>query len=298
VTGVTILADERKRIASLDGNQWTYIGLMVVPSARLDDLYSDIMSRREKVGHGFPMKFSEVKKASGEKYELALSFVNGFIEDGRRAGGKHFFYLFGVNHSRMNYPSFGGTQDSTDTYCMMYHRFFRTAVIGGLKYFLGKEHRPIVVDAAYHDSEGNLEEHSLFKWHILRQAALDEAFEVRCDQIEFVSSDHRKERANSVERLCASHVLQYADVILGAMSHCLDYRHPNPGKDGVARQVAPLLSRMVNCPLNRHSSYGHYRKYCVGFFPDSKGQIFHRRTLPIEQPQLSFDGGPRGPDPD
>lgn len=288
---LTLFADERKRITNSCGNTWSYIGLMAVPTDRLADVHGNIMSLRAKVGFEYPIKFRDVKMPKGEKYELVMALVAKFVEAGQRASNEYFFYLFGVNQSRVRYESFGGSIDDRNTFSAMYQRFFRTAVIGGLKYFCDKSYRPIVVDAVYHDSEGNLEEHPLFRWHTLRQAAMDEAFEVRCKEVEFVSSDHRDEPCEVLARVCASHILQYVDVILGAMSHCLDYGNPNPGKDGVARRVAPLLSRMVNCPLNKNSSYGHYKRYCVGFFPDTKGLIYHRRTLLIEQPQLPFGDG-------
>ena len=58
-------------------------------------------------------------------------------------------------------------------------------------------HGPIRIKNIFHDTEGNLQDHEYFDWHVIQQASKEEPrVQFTRDKVVFVRSDPRHEQAN------------------------------------------------------------------------------------------------------
>ena len=253
---IEIYADEIKPFTNkVTGEQWAYIGVLIVPSEKKDELLSSLLSARKKVGCESEIKSDDLDHAP--KRKLAEAWLDILLSD--QQSKRIYFNILGINLTNLNYHAFGGSDFQT-----IYNRFFRTCVSSALaRCFSGYR---IIVQNVYHDA-GDMEYHELFPWHTIWRLA-DEREEVTfsCSKVEFVESDHRKKPGGCSE----SHLVQFIDLIMGLISQCLDYTSLKKSRIQVSSRLYELLDRMMNNPNNKNSSYGHYRKYMLSFFPSRK----------------------------
>jgi hypothetical protein len=87
-------------------------------------------------------------------------------------------------------------------------------------------------------------------------------------------------------------MIQFVDVVLGAVTHCIEYTNRNnKGQHKVSEIIVPLVKRMLENPKNKNSQFGYYRKYSISFFPSVKiykdnyprldGLMYSNRNLKI-----------------
>ena len=172
-------------------------------------------------------------------------------------------------------------------------------LLGSINYFFRSRTDNLTISYLVHDSEGNLENHEYFDWHSIWK--LDSEYEnisFANDEIIFVNSDHHEETSHPR----FSHLVQLTDLILGAVSFCIEYSNPgNKGQKQCANVMLPLVDRIISAPKNQNSSFGYYRKYDIDFFPSTtklgisgevlQGQIYKNREVVLKtrnSKQISF----------
>ncbi|MBU8920261.1 MAG: hypothetical protein KOO63_00215 [Bacteroidales bacterium] len=213
------------------------------------------------------LKFSGLNRSGrGEKVATGKKWASIVLDEAKQNGALY-LKILGIDRHNLNENAFGENSSKSATYAAMYNRFFRSQLIGGLKYYFGADH-PIVVDEVVHDTEGNLENHEYFDWHSIMCAERDvENVSVKTNSIQFVDSDPKSLEAHPVH----TEFVQFADIILGAISHCVEcHNRRNEGMHEVAKVLLPLVERMSHNPRNRNSSYGYHRRYGISFFPKEK----------------------------
>jgi len=108
-------------------------------------------------------------------------------------------------------------------YANIYNRFFRTTFLSGVKSFFAKYDK-VIIKNIFHDSEGNLEQHDYFSWHLPWKIGKEEdKVFFKNGEIIFINSNSKKE----FKYKKFSNFIQLIDVIIGSVSYCLDYPNPN-----------------------------------------------------------------------
>lgn len=265
------------------------MALLFVPTHQVESLCNHLATAREKRQFFHELKFSGLNpKTRGAKSDVARAWTEAVVADGRKPHYDFRFRILGIDRDNLRFSEFGAGDGPARKYATVYNRFFRSQLIGGVKFFYpgGEE---IVVDAIYHDSEGHLEAHDYFSWHSIARAEMDlENVVFQCERIDFVTSDPRHTEAHPLH----SELIQFTDVLLGAVSHCVEC--PNPrhiGQRIASEPLAPLVRRMLQAPQNIHSGYGYHRRFDLSYFPSSRqhlggsdldGMLYRNRRLAID----------------
>jgi len=284
-----IFADERKKV----NNRWDYIAILIIPADKISEALEILDRHRRETRYNKEIKFTNVnKKAKGEKFELVKRWLKEIILDGQMRRGIFYFNILGIDKYYLNYEFFGNDNTPKGKYPNVYNRFFRTTFLSGVKSFFN-EYDGILVKNIFHDSEGNLEHHEYFSWHLIwKVRQKEDKIHFENDEIIFINSDSEKEPKYKK----FSNFIQLIDVIVGSVSYCLDYPSPNnKGQEQLAEIMLPLVDRLVNNPSNKNSSYGYFNKYKLSFFPKQKlknaninlpGEIYTKREIKLEEKKL------------
>jgi len=271
---LTVFADERKNIE----NKWDYIAILIVPTSEIINILDEIRQSRDKANYYREMKFSELNKRTtkGDKFNLADLWVNIIMNSARERKRKLYFKIMGIDKDKIDHSFFGDYNTPTGKYATVYNRFFRTALLGALKYFFPDS--SIVVNNIIHDNEGHLEQHGYFDWHCISKISRSEQkINFDCDKVRFVHSDHLREKNFPND----SHFIQLTDIFLGAATYCIHFTNPsNKSQYSISKKIFPLVDRIIREPRNKNSSFGYYRKYDICHFPDKPLKSFDGRLYP------------------
>lgn len=244
-----VYADESKQSRNRrTGEEWHYAGILAVPVEKKDDLISRLVDARD--GCDSELKSTDLEHLP--KRRAAENWIDVILSDTDEAS--IFISILGLNATRLNPSAFGGHR-----FDRFYNRFFRSNLLYACKCFSAGERT--VVRRLWHD-RGQMEHHDYFPWHVIHRTEQDPAVEFRERQVRFIASDHRAERGRR-----ESHLLQLADLFLGLTRQLLDDTSQKDSVCSVARQIAPLVRRMMQAPQNPHSRFGHKDKYILSFFP-------------------------------
>ena len=138
------------------------------------------------------------------------------MEDAASRRKREYFCITGIDNSKIDYHLFGDDPSPKGKYANIYNRFFRASLLGLIRYCF--PYGPIRIKNIYHDTEGNLQDHEYFDWHVIRQVSKEEPrVKFDRDRVVFVRSDPRREEANPD----ASEMIQFTDLILGTVTHAI-----------------------------------------------------------------------------
>lgn len=263
-------------VLSEQNENWTYLGLLLVPKNKQARLLKKVLDRRcladgeqdwrrcnrqckYHADNNTEIHYSELDDT--RKYKVASSWIDLLLRNGERDWGLVYFYILGLNLTKLDMEKFGSTrQQNRDV--TIYNRFFRTAIQKSTKIFFHQESR-INIENIYHD-KGAQEDHPLFPWHSVQKlGSEDKKLEFTCDEVTFLDSDHRAENGSSIH----SHFIQFIDLILGCSFNCLHYSSESENKLDIALHAKPLLRRIIKCPSNKNSSYNYFQRQRIEFFP-------------------------------
>ena len=264
-TAVRLYVDEIKPYRNALNERWMYIGLLAIPDADFDQMQSWLRQDRNAANYFGEVHFTKLRNASdagayNEKTVLAKYWTERVLWDHQKT---FHFYLLGLNLDNLQPFAFGTGREQKRN---IYNRFFRASVAYVLKYFFG--HGAIRVTHVFHDVS-ELEHDDLFNWHAiwrLDRAEPDITFVPHC--IQFIDSNHHDE-PNFPED---SHLVQLCDVLLGALTQCLDARNQKDGCCEIARILLLLVKRLVDPARvrNPNSQYRYVRRISMSFFPSQR----------------------------
>ncbi|HMW04711.1 MAG TPA: hypothetical protein PK079_09915 [Leptospiraceae bacterium] len=283
IESVTIFCDERKNI----NGQWNYLILLIIPTIQLETALAILTEKRNRIGYNFELKFSDIKKDHGDKFLLASEWIDLIKKDSQKI---FHFKILGIDISKFKNKNFGGDVKKGEYSANMYNRFFRTNLLG-LKYFFN----PLNIDNIFHDTEGNLENHSYFNWHsIWKVNTTEDNITINSKRIYFINSNHNLE----AEYSNYSQLIQLSDIVLGSVSNCFDTNMNNIGQQKLSLKIKDLVERIINNPLNKNSSYNYYKRCDISFFPSEpihepessqaklEGWIYRKRNLVINSSEI------------
>lgn len=251
---ITLFADERKNI---NGN-WHYLGLLIIPSCKLQTAMARLESHRENLNLlDSEIKFSGMNKnGKGTKFACAMKWIDELLND-----SADLFYssILGIDQSKLDFSYFGPEKDKGGRkYANIYNRFFRTNVIGAIKYFF--QNTPVIIDQVFHDSEGNLENHRYFPGHLSFKLQGDLQIEFNND-IHFVHSNPKNEDYFKE----FSTFIQLVDIIVGCVSYCFDYSSAgNKGQKALAQKLLSVVEEAIS------ETWRLSPKCAISFFPSKK----------------------------
>jgi hypothetical protein len=251
---IEIFADEIKPFTNKTGEEWLYIGILIVPIQKKSSLLDRLNIARSEEQCNSEIKSTDLDHSY--KRKLAQKWVGVILED------KNYMSIYsnvlGINLSNLNKGAFGNKEFES-----IYNRFFRTCLLSAIKRCFPEQ--KVNVLNVFHD-EGDQSHHAYFPWHsIYFIEKHEEEINFSSKRVVFINSDHRENNGCN-----ESHLIQLIDLIMGISSHCLDSVSSKKSKDDVARFYMPLLERMMNKPDNKNSRYGYSNKYLISFFPNKK----------------------------
>ena len=260
-----------------ESERWDYVGILIVPEGKSETLLSKLLNARclnpdneEWEGcesrcrwhddNNTEVHYTELNDT--RKYKIACSWIDLLIENGKQNWGLIYFYILGLNQSKLDLEKFGPANQQNRA-ITIYNRFFRTAVQKSTKSFFHRfDH--IIIEDVYHDA-GSAQNHELFPWHTVWKLGWEDAkLSFNCSEITFVNSDHRKGDGDPAH----SHFIQFIDLLLGSTFNILHYASRNPNKVNIALRAKELLGdRLIRNPNNKNSRYHYFGRQRIEFFP-------------------------------
>lgn len=270
---VNIYADEvQSRVCPINNNKWHYIGLIVenydlplledIIFERFkgnDDKKSPYYNKNNRVVHWSEIKDADTKNICKRWLEYILN---------PRKSRKNFYsYILGLNDSKLTREEF----NTNDEFNSKYNRFFRSAVLYALKtFFPGKG---IIVKNIFHE-EGQQQNNKYFPWHCIYKLEDVGNVTFNCDNIIFLSKDHKKDKRSNIIQLC--------DCVLGASTsiiHGIKKSNNSKYREELVDVYLPLLKRLIEAPDNRNSRYAYYKRIMIRFFPKEKSKLGDDKRL-------------------
>lgn len=261
---VNIYADEIQPVKDeITKEKWFYIGIIVedLDYQLLDDIISvrhcnnfdknsPYYAKNDRTIHWSEITDIDTKNIAKRWIDYILNPENK---------NKFYAYVLGINVSKLNREEF----DTTNEFNSQYNRFFRSAILYGLKCFFGN--REIIVKNIFHE-EGQQQNHHYFPWHcIYKIQEQEENISFELDNLIFLPKDHRKDKRSNIIQLC--------DLLLGLCKttlHGIEESKASRYKKELLDKFFPLLTRMVRDPYNKNSQYAHYNRIMIRFFPKEK----------------------------
>ncbi len=267
---LSIYCDERKIDSQAHPNResWVYITLLIIPDSKKLEVLEILNKHRNNkdVRYYGELKFRKIDKTSriSTITRLAKLWLQEIINDTNKC---FYFKVFGIKKDNLLFELFGAGTTSKGKYATIYNRFFRTAFLSAINsYFPREEYEKITISGLFHDSQGRLEAHEFFPWH-LPYKVTDGRVDFKSDQFCFIDSNHRAEPKYKDD----SQFIQLADLLVGSVSHCLDLpTQSSKGKNEIAEVILPLLKEMLGSVYSKVSQFEYFRKYDVSFYPSKK----------------------------
>lgn len=149
----------------------------------------------------------------------------------------------------------------------IYNRFYRTSILGQLKYFF--KNKNITIKEIFHDNSDDKKSHEYFPWNTPFKINNEENIYVEKELITFIDSDHKKykqENSNYIN----SHFIQFIDLILGATSYAISRESNDEEREFLYGKYYPSISRLWNKAKNPRSRFNYYRSQQVSIFLKKK----------------------------
>lgn len=259
---LSIYCDEIKRHSNYNGEQWFYLGMLLIPDAKKNAAFKKLSGARTVANYPFELHFSKLtnlstSKVYNEKTLLSKLWLDILIND--YTDQCFYFNILGINVDKITWQLFG--HHNYEHFENAYTRFFRTLIKSSLNNFF-KDNK-ITITAIFHDVEQSLKKHEYFNWNAiykLRNEMQNVSF--LTDSVQFIDSDHEKEEIYSDE----SHFIQLIDLILGSFKQAFDKTTKREGSTEIAKIFAKHLKVMMDNPFNPQ----YFRKYSFSFFPSQQ----------------------------
>lgn len=150
----------------------------------------------------------------------------------------------------------------------IYNRFYKTAIIGPIKYFF-KKYNNVSIKEIFHDNADDKKVHDYFYWHTPLTLDSEHNIIVKNKEITFIDSNHKK-----YEPYCENYknatLVQFIDLILGCTSHAIFRESEDKEKMILYEKYYPLISRLWKHPNNKNSEFNYFKSQQVSIFPKEK----------------------------
>lgn len=273
---ITIFCDEIKNMSLTDKSSnifenWDYIGILIVPTEKVNELAYDLNSKRcpnndyNICNNGCPFHVKNKVKIHYQDYSDTINYQIAdrwcdIIINNTKYNKRFYTHVLGINTAKIDKSYFKTKDEITNIENNIYNRFFRTAIIYPIKIYFS-DYDEVIIDNIFHDC-GNMDHHQYFKKQPLRKIN-EEVKNVRlnCKEITTLQTDNN----NCLEDY--NSMLQFIDLYLGAVMNCLHYTGKK-NKEKISLKLYPVIERCINSPLNLNSKY--YKINSISFYPKYK----------------------------
>jgi hypothetical protein len=254
---LTVFCDERKMVLT-KSEEWWYICIIMIPSHSVNDVISTLRLSQEEHGYTHEMSFADIKGSARRSPKTAVA--REWLRLLKAGTGKTVYWkILGIATHNLDFSSFGPGHDSKGKYANVYNRFFRAAFLYCTNTYFGNYERIIITDI-FHDTEGNLQHHQYFNWHLPR-VVQNKRIHFRNNRIRFIVSDHQKEKTYKPQ----SYLIQLADILVGSVSQLLDESSGRSGKIELGDCMSEMLRTAPSSPWQAAKD-----GYSVSFFPKKR----------------------------
>jgi len=274
-----VYIDEIKPFECRRGKKRNYmaIGCLFVPLHKKDLLVNKLMNARclsyGKWNHSYEIcpncckkeyhnsnsgeiHFQELNRATFSKKEISKRWLDFLIKNNQSKERLTYFNILYINLDKLDKDCFGGKKGSSN---IIYTRFLRTVFNYAIKVFFNK-HEDIIINKVYQDN-GNCENYGFFKEGNLSEIANNNSkLSLTNPEVEFMSSNPRD--YESSEDIINSNLIQYMDLILGAINQCLFDVSDVEIKKERGMILFYLAKKLIESP---YSKFQH-----LSFFPSSQ----------------------------
>ncbi len=260
---IRLYLDEIKQAQDRNGRVWMYIGVVAIREEHHKDLVTFLAEE------DYALHFDDIRKKRPDspKVQVAEQWLNLIAAD---TSPIHFKVL-GIAMDRLNEAAFGDEKVCSRAY----HRFMRSAMLGLINgVFHKKKYSSVEILDVYHDRT-----HHAAHWETMPLKKIGEQcnrIDIKCEQIEFINSDHRKDDGH-IEH---SRIIQLVDLILGSCRYVLDAPEckKKQGAEYLAKNIHEFVAR-----LNHEGKRYNYKHRCgVSYFPKTTLSA-EQLTCPEEQ---------------
>jgi len=161
---VTLFCDERMMPRDEEGNEWWYICMLLIPTASVADVISELMKIRDRYSFYEEICSERIKGAScnSPRTAVAMDWLR-FLKN--RTGLDIYWEVLGIATHNLEFSRFGPGDEPKGKYATVYNRFFRTAFrFSGNRYF--SSYDQVIISDVFHDTQGYLQTHDFFDWHL------------------------------------------------------------------------------------------------------------------------------------
>lgn len=284
---VNIFHDEREMRGA-----WFYHGYLIATTGSVPTLTARLNDLRIATGCVRPVHFADLTAHSttSSRTRLAVAWAKACWKE---LHAHTYFCLFGLDLTKVDYEFFAGNDSArSEEDARIYNKFMEIGLYGALRFFFPWEANVNVVNVFSH--QRSREETDSFRWRpIYNINRRDRNITLTHSQIIEISDDPIQEATYPQY----SELIQYVDVVMGAISHNLDYfAKSKTGCDEVSDILLPLTEWLVGPRPDYRSPF--YKRYCVSFFPKVSAspdnlshtvanQFYHQREIRrIEKRQL------------
>ena len=259
---LTIYCDEIKTHRNFVGEQWFYMGMLLIPDENKQLALDKLNNARQTANYPAEMHFTKLTNLSkatvyNEKTLLAKLWLESIMND--NIDKCFYFNIVGLHSDNITWQFFG--DNKFEHFENAYNRFFRMLLKGSLNNFF--KSKMVSVTNVFHDKETSLQNHQYFNWNSIYRLQNElENVSFETDAIIFIDSNHDKEEIYTDE----SNFIQLIDLILGSFRHAFDKTTKREGSTEIAKIFAKYLKAMMDNPFNPQ----YFKKYSFSFFPTRK----------------------------
>lgn len=248
-------------------DRWLYHSFLLVPISKENEVIHLLLETRKKCKWDKEIHFIDLKETAIAN-DLAMSWLELF------AGmlPRHiYFYFLGIDYKNLE-KRVWEKRSSRDH--KIYNRFFEIGLHGSLKWFFlhsKSEYKKVVVENIFSDAKSR-KSSDKFHQQAIREiesnaSQKNENICFNCTSILDIDSDHEKE----IRFQHASHLIQFVDLISGALSQSLDATSSHLGKHLCAKKLLSHgLPGAVMGYQDQNFQSPYYKRFAMSFFPIKK----------------------------
>lgn len=245
-------------------SQWLYHGFLFVPTGNEDLIVDRIVRERDASTWEKEIHFSKLQNTK-TMVDLAMRLTDAFCNYFRDIS---YFYLMGIDYQNLAKELWVDRKTRDQR---IYNRFFQIGLYSAIKWFFlfkDSDVERVTIQTIYSDAKSRTVDDLFHSMPIsdtsFKAVIKDEPIVFMDKRIVEVDSDHERE----TKYIQQSHIIQLADLLVGAFGQALDATSQQEGKC----KVADVLTRhglpgilMKYCEPYYSSPY--YKKVNVSFFP-------------------------------
>lgn len=204
-------------------------------------------------------------KMSNSRKEISYRWMEILLDKKRQKieNKKIYFNILYLDMEKLDKSFFGDDKTNNN----IYNRFYKTAILGSLKYFFNNDY--ITIKEIFHDNSNDKQSHEYFPWHTPFKLNNEKKIKVEKEFITFIDSDHKKYKCWNSNYI-NSHLIQFIDFILGSTTYAIFKESDDKEKEYLYEKYYPLISRLWKEPNNQNSRYNYFKSQQVSIFPKEK----------------------------